>query len=57
MGAAAVLFLMGTVNAYTVSGSVKDGDGKAVSGANVMLLTKGKTAVTGTNGGIHLARR
>src|SRR5574344_90636 len=49
-GAAAVLFLMGTVNAYTVSGSVKDGDGKAVSGANVMLLTKGKTAVTGTNG-------
>lgn len=52
--AMAVLFLLSSVNAYTVTGFVKSDEGNAVSGANALLLNKGKSAITDANGGFTL---
>ena len=46
----AVLFLLSSASAYTVTGVVKSDEGKAVSGADVLLLNKGKSATTDANG-------
>lgn len=48
--AIAVLFLLSSVNAYTVTGFVKSDEGNAVSGAKALLLNKGKSAITDANG-------
>src|SRR5574344_171228 len=45
-----VLFLLSSVNAYTVSGVVKSNEGIAVPGAKVLLLKRGMYAMTGVNG-------
>ena len=49
-GVTAAFFLLGSANAYTVSGVVKSDSGSAVSGANVLLQSKGISAITDANG-------
>ena len=53
-GVAAALFLLGSANAYTVSGVIKSDAGSAVSGAMVLLQNKGISAVTDANGGFTI---
>ena len=50
LSAVCIAALSSTSFAYTVSGSVSDGEGKAIKGASVSLLKEGKTATTDDQG-------
>ena len=50
LSAACIAAICSTSFAYTVSGTVSDGEGKAIKGASVSLLKEGKTATTDDQG-------